>query len=713
VKPIEIKDKIPKELHERLKHIDEFRPPQELAIKNGLLEGKNLVVASPTASGKTLIAEIAIVNNILNKGGKAIYLTPLKSLASEKYNEFKEKYPSLNVMLSIGDYDSSDPWLQKADIIVCSNEKLDSLMRHNVPWIREVNTIVIDEIHVLDQPDRGPTLEILITRLKEFCKNAQIIALSATIQNAKELAEWLNANLVKSNYRPVELEYGVYLDGKLYFEDKVKNLPEARLPEHQIIKDTLDMKKQILVFLSSRRNAEAVAKNARQVVEKYLTKEEKEKLEKLSYEILHVLELPTKQCEILSECVKYGTAFHHAGLVGKQQRMIEEAFKQGLIKVISATPTLAFGVNLPSHTVLVRDLKRYSPDYGSNWIPVLEVQQMFGRAGRPKFDREGRALMIAKSEIEKDEIFEKYVKGNPEEIYSKLSAEPILRMQVLGLIASGEVSSKENLLNFFSKTFFAKQYANLEKIESKLDKVIELLLGYGFITIERDKLLPTRIGKRVAELYIDPESAHLLIEKIKQKRKSEMFWLHSICSCTEMFPLLRVSPKEFTELQKIYLDFSNDIDEPSPWELDYEIWVRAFKTSLMLFDWINEKTEARILEEYKETPGVLRNRIYIADWLLYSAYELARILKAKELLLPLNKLRLRIKNGVKEELLNLLQLEGVGRVRARKLYRAGIKKISDIKKVPQDKLAVIVGPKTALKIKKQVEKNLNSNLGDY
>jgi len=704
MKPLDIKNKIPKELFERLKSIDEFRPPQELAIKKGLLNGKNLVVASPTASGKTLVAEIAIVNNILKKGGKAIYLTPLKSLASEKYMDFKERYPFLNVMLSIGDFDSSDPWLQKADIIVCSNEKLDSLMRHNVPWIREVNTIVIDEIHVLDQPDRGPTLEILITRLKEFCKNAQIIALSATIQNAKELAEWLNANLVKSNYRPVELEYGIYLDGKLYFGDKIKNLPEAKLPEHQIIKDTLNMKKQILVFLSSRRNAEAVAKDARRIVENYLTGEEKEKLEKLSDDILHVLESPTKQCKILSECVKYGTAFHHAGLIGKQQRMIEDAFKKGLIKVISATPTLAFGVNLPSHTVLVRDLKRYSPDYGSNWIPVLEVQQEFGRAGRPKFDREGRALMIARSEVMKDEIFEKYINGDPEEIYSKLSSEPILRMQVLGLIASGEVSSKENLLKFLSKTFFAKQYADLERIKVKLDKVIDLLFDYGFIKIERKKLFPTRIGKRVAELYIDPESAHLLIEKIKQKRKGEMFWLHSICSCTEMFPLLRVSPKEFDNLQKIYLDFENEIEEPNPWDLNYEIWIRAFKTSLMFFDWINEKTDAAILEEYKETPGVLRNRIYISNWLLYSAYELARILKAKELLLPINKLRLRVKNGVKEELLNLLRLEGIGRIRARKLYRAGIKKISDVKKASSEKLSRILGPKMAAKVKKQVEK---------
>jgi helicase len=282
------------------------------------------------------------------------------------------------------------------------------------------------------------------------------------------------------------------------------------------------------------------------------------------------------------------------------------------------------------------------------------------------------------------------------------------------LIASGEVSSKENLLKFFSKTFFAKQYADLKRIESKLDKVILLLFKYGFITRGKDKILPTAIGKRVAELYIDPESAHLLIEKIKSRRRNDMFWLHSICSCTEMFPLLRVSPREFNELQNKYLDFSDEIEEPSPWDLDYEVWVRAFKTSLMLFDWINEKSDAVILEEYKETPGILRNRIYLSDWLLYSAYELARIMKAKDLLLPLNKLRIRVKNGAKEELLNLLQLKGIGRVRARKLYRAGVRHISDVKKMSQDKLASIVGKKIAEKIKSQVtEKSLNSNLYEY
>jgi len=700
----EIKDKIPEQLYLALekKGLTELRPPQALSIKAGLLEGKNLVVASPTASGKTLVAEIACIKNVLEKGGKAIYLTPLKALANEKYSELKENYPSLKIMISVGDFDSTDPWLEKADVIVCSNEKLDSLIRHNAPWLNQINTIVIDEIHVLDQPDRGPTLEILTTRLKDFCKNAQIIALSATIKNAKELAEWLGAELVKSDYRPVQLEYGIYFSGKLCFDKKEVKMPNAELPEHSIILDTLDKKKQLLLFLSTRRNAEAAARNAKNVVFGKLSAEEKKKLEEVSDSILHALEHPTKQCELVAECVKHGTAFHHAGLIAKQQRMIEEAFKHNYIKLICSTPTLAYGINLPGHTVLVRDLKRYDAEFGSNWIPVLDVQQMFGRAGRPQFDREGRALMIAKSESEKDEIYEKYIKGEPEDIYSKLSAEPILRMHVLGLIASGEVSSKESLFKFFSKTFYAHQYQNMAEIEHKLEKTLDMLTEYDFLTKAGKFILATPLGKRVAELYIDPESAHYLIEKIKEKKGSEVFWLHAICSCHEM-PGLRVSPKEFNSIQQDYLQYSNELGEMSPWDLNYENYVNAFKTALLLKDWINEKSEASILEEYNEAPGNLHNKVFISDWLIYSAGELARLLSVKELLLPLRKLRLRIKNGIREELLNLIALEGIGRMRARMLYHNNIKTVGDLRKVPYERLSDLLGPKIALKLKSQVE----------
>jgi len=215
-----INNKIPKELYNILrKEITELRPAQVKAIKKGLLDRKNLLVCTPTASGKTLIAELAALKSIIEGNGKAIYIVPLKALASEKYKDFKKRYGNVaKVALSIGDIDSSDSYLVDYDLIITTSEKLDSLIRHHVPWLSLVSTIIIDEIHLLNDPERGPTLEILITILRQLLKKAQIIGLSATIGNPEELAEWLRAELVIDNWRPVKLHKGVYLDGEVEFD---------------------------------------------------------------------------------------------------------------------------------------------------------------------------------------------------------------------------------------------------------------------------------------------------------------------------------------------------------------------------------------------------------------------------------------------------------------------------------------------------------------
>ncbi len=214
-----IKEGIPKELYEILeKDITNLRPAQEKAIKKGLLQGKNLLVCTPTASGKTLIAEIAAFKSIIEGRGKAVYIVPLKALASEKYKDFRKRHGKIaKIALSIGDTDSADPYLAEYDLIVTTSEKLDSLIRHNSPWISGIATVVIDEIHLLNDTERGPTLEILITILKKLLKNVQIIGLSATIGNAEELAEWLQAELVVDEWRPVKLHRGIYLDGEVEF----------------------------------------------------------------------------------------------------------------------------------------------------------------------------------------------------------------------------------------------------------------------------------------------------------------------------------------------------------------------------------------------------------------------------------------------------------------------------------------------------------------
>ncbi len=217
----DIKEKIPKETYEALKNdgIKELMPCQEKAINAGLLEGNNLLVCTPTASGKTLIAELIGTKNIVEGKGKTVYIVPLKALAAEKYKDFKKRYGSfLRIALSIGDLDSSSPYLADNDLIVCTAEKLDSLIRHSSPWINYVSTVIVDEVHLMNDPGRGPTLEILITILKKILKNVQIICLSATIGNPEELGEWLDAKVIKDKWRPVKLHKGVYLDGKIEFD---------------------------------------------------------------------------------------------------------------------------------------------------------------------------------------------------------------------------------------------------------------------------------------------------------------------------------------------------------------------------------------------------------------------------------------------------------------------------------------------------------------
>ncbi len=215
-----IKKDIPNELFSILQSdYSTLRPAQEKAVKKGLLAGKNLLVCTPTASGKTLIAELAALKAILTREGKAIYIVPLKALASEKYKEFRKKYGGLcRIGISIGDLDSSDTYLANYDLVIVTSEKLDSLIRHRAEWIREVAVIIVDEIHLMNDPGRGPTLEILITILRQLLKNIQIVALSATVGNPKELAEWLDAELVVDDWRPVKLEKGIAFGSEVVFE---------------------------------------------------------------------------------------------------------------------------------------------------------------------------------------------------------------------------------------------------------------------------------------------------------------------------------------------------------------------------------------------------------------------------------------------------------------------------------------------------------------
>lgn len=214
------RDRIPERVYALLERrgFKTLRPSQHKAIDAGLFDDRNLLVCTPTASGKTLVGELAALNAVVHDRGTAIYVVPLRALASEKHRQFTTDYPNLRIALTSGDTDSDDAYLARYDVIITTSEKLDSLLRHRAPWLPHVRTVIIDEIHLLTDPSRGPTLEIVITLLRALRSDLQIIGLSATIGNAEELADWLDAELILDSWRPVRLDKGVYLDGEVRFD---------------------------------------------------------------------------------------------------------------------------------------------------------------------------------------------------------------------------------------------------------------------------------------------------------------------------------------------------------------------------------------------------------------------------------------------------------------------------------------------------------------
>nr|WP_141564024.1 DEAD/DEAH box helicase [Methanotorris formicicus] len=993
--------------------IKELRPPQKKVVERGLLDkDKNFLICIPTASGKTLIGEMVLINHLLDENKtptnkKGLFIVPLKALASEKYDEFRRKYEKygLKVALSIGDYDEKE-YLSKYNIIITTAEKLDSLMRHNIDWLDYVYVAIVDEIHMINDEKRGGTLEVLLTKLKNL--NVQIVGLSATIGNPEELAEWLNAELVIDNWRPVELRKGIFFQNKIIYSDReCKELPN--FSNNQMLNLVLDCVKEggcCLIFCNSKNGAVNEAKKLN--LKKYLSNNEKYELQKLRDEILSILEPPTETCKALAECVEKGVAFHHAGLTYEHRKIVEEGFRNKLIKVICCTPTLCLnanteilqesgfrkitelnknekifalcgnkikpvdgwkvhktpqhpynivvktkngleitttpnhmflvkegkelcekeakdlkvgdyvatvdkirieekdidlshgdlyfigyfndselhkkhflkniergiphhkylkkprkifnelnidafynlpleklsyfiaglfdgggyinynkkkiefsstsenlvkklqlallrfgvhssirkrrraikspinskeykkrgiykliisdfisvkrfyeniplkhkerrklkqivkskkigkiwcecydediywdrikeikkikvndkyaydielpddgsnshyivangfivhnsaGINLPCRRAIVRDLMRFS-DGRMRPIPIMEIYQCIGRAGRPGLDPYGEGIIFVKNEKDLERA-EMYLEGKPEYIYSKLSNQGVLRTQLLGMIATREIENEFDLISFIKNTFYAHQYGNLGGVLRNIKEVIDFLEENEFIV----DYFPTKLGKRISELYIDPLSAKIIIDGLNEMENvgnEELYYLYLISKTIEMMPLLRVSGFE-------ELDLILEMEEAGIYDKTYDS-LEAFKNAKMLYDWINEVPEEEILKKYKIEPGILRYKVEQAKWMIYSTKEIAKLLNKD--IDTLSKLEIRLEHGAKEDILELLKIKHVGRIRARKLYDAGIRSVEDITKNPK-KIASLLGEKIAKKI---------------
>ena len=684
----------------------ELYPPQQESIDAGLLDGENIIVSAPTASGKTLIAVIAMINYLSKNRGKIVYLSPLRALAAEKFSEFK-KFETIDfgrkikVQISTGDYETVDKELEKSDVLILTNEKMDSIIRHGPEWIEEVGLVIADEIHLIGDQDRGQTLEVVLTKLKLLENKPQILALSATITNVDDLAEWLNCKIVDNEWRPVPLYEGVYDGGSVIMNDGREFEVQASIrgkPVDLGVESVLDGG-QSLLFAETRNRSSSLATKAADAILHSLKKKEIEELENISKKILQSNE-HTELVKTLATLVKKGVAFHHAGLNPNCRQTIETEFRSGKIKLLAATPTLAAGVNLPARRVVISSISRYNSRVGANRpISVLEYKQLCGRAGRPQYDDYGEAIIVGNSNS--SELIDYYVNGEPEPIESKITDDKSLRIHVLSLIVTSPGIKKDEILDFFLQTLGGLQ-STKSTIKFGIDIAIKFLLTEDFIINKGQRFVATDFGKKVSKLYIDPITATIFRDSltlVTPGRKHTFGFLHLISNCEEFFPKFSLRIKDYEPLGVMLENCSSELIEPIS---EYD----CSRSLMALQSWISESSEIVLADSLKIESGDIHRLIQTSDWLLYCLRELAKQGDNLDLLDELDILRKRVIYGIREELNDLVKIKGIGRIRARKLFNHGIKTLEDLSKIPVKKLAEIdkIGSTLADNIKSQLQK---------
>ncbi|WP_084266294.1 DEAD/DEAH box helicase [Methanobrevibacter filiformis] len=681
-----IPDNIKTIIKETYPYIKEMNPAQKAVVESGYLKNEsNYIIAIPTASGKTVLGVMAALQSILN-GGKAVYAAPLISIQNEKVKEFK-KFEEHGI--SVGRHPSS------SDLSIMVFESFDALTRFSWNTLRDVDTIIIDEFHMIGEFSRGPTLECAITRAKIINPKMRIVALSATLNNMKEIQEWLECEVVEHDYRPVPLTKEV-LNTEM-FSTKNKNDVVCK-----IVEESIENNSQALSFVSTRRFTESLADYVADKIGKKIAKEDKEKFQIVSDKILEVPEkkgsLPTSTCLRLAECCKNGTAFHHAGLFNEQKEIIEDEFRAGNLLMITATPSLMYGVNLPSRSVIIRDYTRWTAQ-GPQSIPVFDYEQMSGRAGRPQYDNEGYSYLIAKSLDEAYELQDKYVNGEVEDTNSKLiENKDAVYKQIIAQIASSLANNPVEIQEFFNKTFYGHQMTNNEHMSAfaeeslkyEIENALEFLIANGIIQATPEGLKVTGIGNLIAKSNYAVETAVKLKEYANQMEELDIGSLIYQLALTPDLPLISFKGRKSKDPVREKIAslglFAVDIGNSEA-------------TTVSLIEWMNERNEYEIENAYYVYAASTRRSAYEASLLIRFLKNILEVLGKYSYSKNLDYLSARLYYGTKEDLIPLvLGIKRLGRKKARSLVKTFGE---DLRPYTEKQLQKIdgIGPKLAKKIK--------------
>lgn len=667
-------------------YIKEFNPAQKAVIESGYLEDKsNYIISIPTASGKTVLGILPALKTILN-GGKAIYAAPLLSIQNEKVKEFKafEEHG-----IKVGKHPSN------SDLSVMVFESFDALTRFSWNVLREVDTLIIDEFHMIGEYSRGPTLESAITRAKIINPSLRIIALSATLKNIDEIEQWLDGKTVEHNYRPVPLNKEV-LDAEM-FNTKNKNDVIVK-----IVEKAIEDNSQALSFVSTRRFTESLATYVAKKIDKKTTKEQKQKFKQVADKLLEVPKkkgsLPTTTCLKLAEAAEKGVVFHHAGLFNEQKEIIEDEFRKGNILMITATPSLMYGVNLPSKYVVIRDHTRWTSN-GPASIPVFDYEQMSGRAGRPQYDDVGYSYLVAKTMDEAFDLEARYVNGEIELTNSKLiDNKDAIYKQIIAQIASSLSKNLDDLNDFFGKTLYGFQMKNnpsmsmfaQNSLNWELESALEFLLQNGIIRATPEGLKTTDFGNLIAKSNYAVETAVKIKEYVSTMEKLNPAEMIYALAETPDLPLISFKGRKSKDPVRDKLSecglFAVDIGNPEA-------------TAVSLIEWINERNEYEIENAYNVYSASTRRSAYEASRLVKFAKNTLEVLGNYSNLKDMDYLSARLYYGVKEDIIHLVVgVKRLGRKRARLLMKTFGDNLSEASEKDLQKVEGI-GPKLAGKVK--------------
>lgn len=436
--------------------VTQLMPAQQLAIEAGLLHGKDLLVVAATASGKTFIGEMAGMKNYLEGRGRTLFLVPLVALANQKYERFTDRYGKFaKAALLTGVSRLNLPETRKvaernpqSPIIVGTYEGVDNMIRCGQK-MHNIATVVIDEVQMLEDKDRGHRLDGMIARLKYLCPQAQFLYLSATIGSPKVLAKKLNCTLVQYAERPVGLERF------LLFVERKQKIPTIKQMTTEEYKRTSSKgyRGQTIIFTNAR-----------------------------------------ARCHTIAEALGQRAAAYHAGLTAQERRDVETRFEGGKLMAVVTTAALGAGVDFPASQVIFDALAM-----GRDWLSVQEFNQMAGRAGRPDFHDLGRVVILA----EPGGSYSRENPGTEEEIAIRLLKG---EMEEVAPVHDFEKSSEEYVANAVACN---GEEADINRITGmmvgSMEPVLPDLIAHQLVEKQGTKLVMSPLAKVMAEHFIGME----------------------------------------------------------------------------------------------------------------------------------------------------------------------------------------------------------------